>query len=157
MLLFGWFLILDPELSFQEAILARFPLIQSFCSEQWVGHDQSYTELRDPKLLTADYSQWFHPESPPRNLGIRSWASLVAQTVKRLPTMWETQVWFLGREDPLEKEMAIHSSTLAWKIPWTEKADSLQSMGSQRVGHDWVTSLSLYLKENIWKKEIYKI
>ena len=53
--------------------------------------------------------------------------SLVAQTVKRLPTMRETQVRVLGREDPLEKEMAIHSSTLAWKIPWTEKPDRLQS------------------------------
>ena len=63
-------------------------------------------------------------------------ASLVAQTVKRLPAMWETRVQFLGREDPLEKEMAIHSSTLAWKIPWTEEPDRLQSTGSQRVGHD---------------------
>ena len=64
------------------------------------------------------------------------WASLVAQTVKRLPTMRETRVQFLGWDDPLEKEMTIHSSTLAWKIPWTEKPDRLQSMGSQRVGHD---------------------
>ena len=64
------------------------------------------------------------------------WASLVAQTVKRLPTMRETRVQFLGWDDPLEKEMAIHSSTLAWKIPWTEEPDRLQSMGSQRVGHD---------------------
>ena len=63
-------------------------------------------------------------------------ASLVAQTVKRLPAMWETQVRFLGQEDPLEKEMATHSSTLAWKIPWTEEPDRLWSMGSQRVGHD---------------------
>ena len=55
-----------------------------------------------------------------------------AQTVKRLPTMWETQVQFLGREDPLEKQMAIHSITLAWKIPWMEKPDNLQSMGSQK-------------------------
>ena len=70
-------------------------------------------------------------------------ASLVAQMVKRLPTMRETWVWFLGREDPLEKEMAIHSSTLAWKIPWMEEHDRLQSMGSQRVGHDWATLLSL--------------
>ena len=61
---------------------------------------------------------------------------LVAQIVKCLPTMWETQVRFLGWEDPLEKEMAIHSSTLARKIPWTEEPDRLQSMGSQRVGHD---------------------
>ena len=49
-----------------------------------------------------------------------------------------------GQEDPLEKEMAIHSSTLSWKIPWTEKPGRLQSMGSQRVGHDWATSLSLW-------------
>ena len=63
-------------------------------------------------------------------------SSLVAQTVKRLPAIRETRVRSLDREDPLEKEMVIHSSTLAWKIPWTEKADRLQSMGSQRVGHD---------------------
>ena len=63
-------------------------------------------------------------------------ASLVAQMVKRLPAMRETWVRFLGREDPLEKEMATHSSTLAWKIPWMEEPDRLQSMGSQRVGHD---------------------
>ena len=53
-----------------------------------------------------------------------------------LAVMQETWVRFLGREDSLEKEIAIHSSTLAWKIPWTEEADKLQSMGSQRVGHD---------------------
>ena len=62
--------------------------------------------------------------------------SLVAQTVKRLSKMWETRVQSLGWEDPLEKEMAIHSSTSAWKIPWTEEPGRLQSMGSQRVGHD---------------------
>ena len=62
--------------------------------------------------------------------------SLVAQTVKHLPTMREIQVRSLGQEDPLEKEMATHSRTLAWKIPWTEKPGRLQSMGLQRVGHD---------------------
>ena len=56
----------------------------------------------------------------------------VAQTVRRLPTMLET----LGREGPLEKKMATHSSTLSWKIPWTEEPGRLQSMGAQRVGHD---------------------
>ena len=56
--------------------------------------------------------------------------------VKHLPTMWETWVRSLGREDPLEKEMATHCSTLAWKILWTEEHGRLQSMGSQRVGHD---------------------
>jgi len=61
---------------------------------------------------------------------------MVAQTVKCLPTMWETWVRSLGREDPLEKETAAHSSILAWKITWTEEPGWLQSMGSQRVRHD---------------------
>ena len=70
--------------------------------------------------------------------------SLVAQKVKHLPTMQETWVWSLGREDPLKK-MATHSSILAWRIPWTEEPGWLLFMGSQRVGHDWATSLSIYL------------
>ena len=57
------------------------------------------------------------------------WASLVAQMVKNLPAMWETQVRSLGWEDPLEKEMVTHSSILAWRIPWTEEPGGLQSMG----------------------------
>ena len=60
----------------------------------------------------------------------------MAQTVKRLPAMRETWIRFLGQEGPLEKEIAIHSSTLAWKIPWMEEPDRLHPMGSQRVGHD---------------------
>ena len=64
------------------------------------------------------------------------WASFVAQLVKNLPVMWETWVRSLGREDPLEKEKATHSGTLVWKIPWTEKPGRLQSIGSQRIGHD---------------------
>ena len=71
--------------------------------------------------------------------------SLVGQMAKCLPTMWETRVPSLGWDDPLEKEMAAHSCTLAWKIPWTEEPGRLQSMGSQRVGHNWVISLSLSL------------
>ena len=62
--------------------------------------------------------------------------SLVVQTVKRLPTMWEIQVLSLGWEDPMEKEMATHSSTLAWKTPRTEEPGRLQSMQSPRVGQD---------------------
>ena len=65
-----------------------------------------------------------------------TWASLVAQMAKRLPAMQENWVRSLGWEDSLEKEMATHSSTLAWKIPRTEEPGRLQSMGSQRVGHD---------------------
>ena len=60
----------------------------------------------------------------------------MAQMVKHLPTLWETRVRALGWEDPLEKEMATHSSTRAWKIPWTEEPSRLQSMGSQRVRND---------------------
>ena len=67
--------------------------------------------------------------------------SLMAQIVKRLPTMWETRVRSLGQEDPLEKEMATHSSVLAWKISWMEEPGGLQSVGWQSVRHDQVTSL----------------
>ena len=63
-------------------------------------------------------------------------ASLVAQRLKHLPAMWETWVRSLGWEDPLEKEMATHSSILAWRIPWTEEPGGLQSTGLQTVGHD---------------------
>ena len=69
--------------------------------------------------------------------------SLVAKRLKCLPAMRETWVWSLGREDPLEKEMATHSSSLAWRIPWIEEPGGVQSMGSQRVGHE-ATSLSLH-------------
>ena len=84
--------------------------------------------------------QW-PAEVPPHcisfiSVSYRIWASLVAQRLKRLPPMQETQVRSLGREDPLEKEMVTHSSILAWRIPWMEKPGRLQSTGSQRVGHD---------------------
>ena len=65
------------------------------------------------------------------------WASLVAQMVKNPPAMWETWVWLLGWEDPLEKGMATHSSIFAWRIPWTEEPGGLHSIGWQRVRHDW--------------------
>ena len=77
------------------------------------------------------------------------WSSLVAQMVKRLSAMQETRVRSLGQEDPLEKEMAAHSSTLAWKIPYTEEPRKLQSMGWQRIRHDWATSLSLHSSSHI--------
>ena len=69
-----------------------------------------------------------------------SCASLVAQLVKNLPAVQEMQVRSLGWEDPMEKEMATHSSILTWKISWAEEPGGLQSTGSQRVGHDWVTN-----------------
>ena len=81
-----------------------------------------------------------------RTVGTHSFifnTSLVAQMVKRLPATRETRVRSLGWEDLLEKETATHSSTLAWRIPRTEEPGRLQSMGLQRVGHDWATLLSL--------------
>ena len=74
---------------------------------------------------------------------VKASASNAAQRVKCLPTMRETRVQSLDQEDPLEKEMAPHSSTLARKIPWAEKPGKLQSMGLLRVRHDWATSLSI--------------
>ena len=82
------------------------------------------------------------------------WTSLVAQMVKSLPTMWETRVQSLDQENLLQKEMATHSSTLTWKIPWTEEPGRLQSMGLQRVRHNWVTSLFFLpfktLSDKVW-------
>ena len=70
------------------------------------------------------------------------WASLVAQMVKSLPAVWETQVWSLGQKEPIVKEMETHSSIRAWKIPCMEEPGRLQSMGSQKIRHDWATSLT---------------
>ena len=84
--------------------------------------------------MEGDQSYQF--KDHPYNLFRGPKTSLVAQTVKHPSTMLETWVRSLGGEDLLEKEMATHSSTLAWKIPWTEEPFKLQSMGSQRVGHD---------------------
>ena len=78
-----------------------------------------------------------------------SWSSLVAQIIKTLPSMQETQVQSLGQRDPLENGMATHSSTFAWRISWTEKPGGLQSMGLQRVGHDWASNTLIYFKK--WK------
>ena len=75
-------------------------------------------------------------------------ASPIAQLVKNLPAVQETRVRFLGRKDPLEKEMAAHSSILAWRIPWTEEPDRLQFMGSPRVGQDLVTKLLTRVPSN---------
>ena len=69
----------------------------------------------------------------------------MAQTVKNVPTMQETWVQSLGQEDPLEKGMVTHSSILTWRIPWTEESGGVQSMGSQRVGHDGATNTLIFV------------
>ena len=76
---------------------------------------------------------------PQVRLNLNMKASLIAQLVKNLPAMWETRVQFLGQEDPLEKEMVIHSSMLAWRLPWMEKPGGLQSMGLQESDTTEVT------------------
>ena len=105
-------------------------------TEAWFASPRQSLELNQAVRLQSPYA------SP---LAHTFWTSPVAQTVKRLPTMWETWVRSLGQEDPLEKEMATHSSTLAWKIPGMEEPGGLQSMGSQRVWHNWATSLHFHL------------
>ena len=91
----------------------------------------------DPSVEKTPWRRKWHPLK-------YSWASLVAQRLKRLPPMWETWVRSLGREDPLQKEMVTHSSILAWRILWTEKLARPQFTGWQRVGHDWLTSLCFF-------------
>ena len=86
-----------------------------------VGHDRSDLAAAAAVQIAASLREYF---------------SLVAQMVKHLPTMWETWVRSLGGEDPLKKETATHSNTLAWKLPWMEEPGRLQSVGSQRVGDD---------------------
>ena len=83
--------------------------------------------LRNRKLSLKSYNK------EKSEAGFNS-SALVAQIVKNLPAVQETRVWSLGREDPLEEEMATHSSISAWRIPWTEEPGRLQSTGSQRVG-----------------------
>ena len=86
------------------------------------------------------YLNWVLWDLDRASRGAMVFASLVAQRVKNLPAMWETRVWSLGWEVLLEKEMATHSSILASRISQTEEPGGLQSMGSQRVGHDWATN-----------------
>ena len=93
------------------------------------------------------FPQWGGIVSSPLNLGwpalavlMMFWASLVAQQKRIHLPLQERQVWSLGSEDALEKEVATHSSILAWRIPWTEETGGLQSTGSKRAGYDWATN-----------------
>ena len=125
------------------------------CKKEWIW--VSWNEGDEPRAYYTDWSkserekQISYTNAYICNLERWYWwnylqgssgntASLVAQLVKNLPAVWETRVQSLGWEDPLEKEMATHSSTLAWKIPWTEEPGRLQTTGLQRVRHDWATS-----------------
>ena len=102
----------------------------------WVGKEQGECDKERERRVTC------RGRVPALELGVGGGVStsLVAQTVKNLPVMWVTWVQSLGHEDPLDKEMATHSSILARKIPWTEDPGGLQSTGSQGVRHDWATN-----------------
>ena len=126
---------LAPEampLTSGKGVLTLIPLLYLDLTD-WLLPYQAHT--RQIQLLTfglALYIIWSHV--------FPLWVSLLAQTVRNLPAMQETWAWSLGWESFLEKGMAIHSSILAWRIPWTEEPGQLQSVGSQRVGCDWVTN-----------------
>ena len=128
-------------------IVPHFRISQSIQSDNGPGFTSKIT-LQVAKTLGINYS--LHAAWRPQSWGkvekmndtlkqTTVGASLVAQRLKHLPAMQETWVWTLGKEDPLEKEMATHSSILAWRIPWTEEPGGPQSTGSQRVRYDWVT------------------
>ena len=117
-------------------MLSRFSHVQLFMTPWTIAHQAP---------LPMGFSRqeyWSGLPWPPPGCHLYM-DGLVAQRLKCLPAMRETRVRSLGREDPLEKEMATHSNILAWRIPWMEEPGGLQFMGSQRVGHNWVTSLSL--------------
>ena len=116
-------------------ILCRPLLLPSIFPRIKVFSKESAFHIRWAKYWSFSFSISLSSEY----LGL---TSLVAQTVKHLYMMWEIWVRSLGQEDPLEKEMATHSSILAWKIPWMEEPSRLQSMGLQRVRYDWATKLS---------------
>ena len=101
---------------------------------EWLRQGTSTLKRQTCRTQQANSIQW-------SRVFIRG--SPVAQMVNNPPAMKETRVRSLGQEDPLEKGMATRSSILAWRIPWTEEPGGLQSMGSQRVGHNWATELSL--------------
>ena len=115
-------------LMLEEVRIARLPPECGWLlAEKW--EDKDYFWVLNMFILIWMVIEWVYTNTP------------VAQRLKCLPAMWEIWVRSLGWEDPLEKEMATHSSILAWRIPWTEEPGRLQSTGSQRVGHDWATSL----------------
>ena len=133
----------------QKSVLIGHPLCPLWASNQ-CNPQVIPAHIRGRKMLFVNmspYLPWHYNQQKAGSLAYQICiprVSLVAQTVKNLPTMWETWVQSLGWEDSLEEGMATHSSILAWRIPHTEEKPHgrLQSMGSQRVGHDWTTKLN---------------
>ena len=138
-------------------VLSRFSRVQLWATLRTAPHQAprstgfsrqepwSGLPFPSPNRNEVQLMLWVYEVSPPPLIFALYGDFPVAQTVKNLLAMQETQVWFLGREDPLEKGMPTHSSILAWSIPWTEEPVWLQSVGSQTVRHDWATNALTHL------------
>ena len=140
---------------FCEALVSHFWVLYWTCRE-W----EEWLSFFTIPTISLSYTQWFSPCYLLPLSRCMCLAPAVAQSVKNLSAMQETRVRFLCWEVPLEKGIAIHASIPAWRIPWTEKPGGLQSVGSQRVGHDWATNThtdvwvfsyaSLYWASSFW-------
>ena len=108
----------------------------------------SPSSLQFVSLLSA-FPYFLHTPVPDNNL-LTFYFSPVTQSVKNMPAVKDTQVWSLGQEDPLEKGMAINSSIIAWRIPWTEELGGLHSVRSRRTGHDLVTNILFLSKFDLF-------
>ena len=129
------------------ALFFQLKLNVELHSFKYLSFNKTFTAVKSLlTVLPAPHTFWHFI------LSLSSWrASLTPQMLKNLPATWETRVWPLVREDPLEKGLATHSSTLAWGIPWTEEPGGLQSAGSWRIGHDWMTNATtIILKFPVW-------
>ena len=144
-----------PDLSLEKA--SKREGYQKFWVYGWVAYEESYcTEISLHSLNEWNKVSLINPEHcaiiwlvliPCDPILVNKWSkSPVAQMVKNLSAMWETWVWSLGQEDPLEKEMTTHSNILAWRIPCTEKLVGLQSMLLQIVRYDWVTNTTTLMQ-----------
>ena len=117
------------------------PLLTHILLFHWtsVAKPKLRDKMKNFRMVTAEYYTK-HGTLPSCGSLRKWWALLVTQTVKNLPAMQKTWLQSLGQKDPLEEEMATHSSILAWEIPWTEESGRQQTKGLQRVGHDWATN-----------------
>ena len=121
-------------------------LQSTLCAERWKEIGLLSLGFKNKEKITVISKYWNslynYSQTIVLEVIVGNYRQVVAQKLKCLPGMWETWVQSLGWEDSLEKAMAPHSSILAWKIPWREEPGRPQSMGSQRVEHDWILSLS---------------
>ena len=133
--------------------------LQSMGSQK-AGQDWAAKELKASAVLSHPVRSCLSQQPQEMDIAILSkenWGPglMAAESVKNLPAVWETWVWSLDWEEPLEKKMATHFSILAWRIPWTEEPGGLQSIGSQRVRHDWATNRLSDTPQGNWDPTSY--